>query len=726
MRGSSAKVTPPAAEANGTGFDVYLARRLSLLEARVHHLVASRRELDAFPDDQFRGLYVSDEDVDRLLTGSRPLPEHDEILVELDAATHKVDDEECAGPLRSRLFAMAGSFGLHPLDVSLLVAALAPDIDSRYERLYGYLNDDVTRRRATVGLALELSGASALDAYGRGRLLGEAPLLSGGLLLIEDTDRPFLTRSLRVPDRVAAHLLGDTRSDPAVAMLEEPAIALDLPGVAELAAALETGAELVYLRDRSGSATRSAVAAAFSRSGIGTLSITFERLDPSADPVEIAALASREARLSGKGLLAGPIEAIEKAGHQAVRAFAEQPCPVVLFGKMPWDPSWSRRVPYLMDSPEMPEDLRDQLLEAGLEAVGDAGALDPAHLLGQFRLSPEQLLRAIESARAHSLAAGRQVSPEDVQAGARSQNAAGLEHLARRIVPEVGWEDLVLPRSVVGQLRELSSRARHRHAVIDGWGMRRGGGRGRGVVALFAGESGTGKTMSAEVIAGDLGIELYTVNLATVVDKYIGETEKNLERIFAQADGINGVLLFDEADALFGKRSEVSDAHDRYANIEVAYLLQRIESFDGLAILATNLRANVDEAFTRRLDAVVDFPVPEEEERLALWEVCLPPGLPRHEDIDLAFMARSFKLAGGAIRNITLTAAYFAAERGGPVTMADLVIATQREYRKLGRLCLEAEFGPYYRLASELGGDDPAPEEAPGPRGGRGQRRAAS
>jgi SpoVK/Ycf46/Vps4 family AAA+-type ATPase len=186
------------------------------------------------------------------------------------------------------------------------------------------------------------------------------------------------------------------------------------------------------------------------------------------------------------------------------------------------------------------------------------------------------------------------------------------------------------------------------------------------------------------------------------------------------------VLLFDEADALFGKRSEVSDAHDRYANIEVAYLLQRIESFDGLAILATNLRANVDEAFTRRLDAVVDFPVPEEEERLALWEVCLPPGLPRHEDIDLAFMARSFKLAGGAIRNITLTAAYFAAERGGPVTMADLVIATQREYRKLGRLCLEAEFGPYYRLASELGGDDPAPEEAPGPRGGRGQRRAAS
>ncbi|MHB1890550.1 MAG: ATP-binding protein, partial [Acidimicrobiales bacterium] len=276
--------------------------------------------------------------------------------------------------------------------------------------------------------------------------------------------------------------------------------------------------------------------------------------------------------------------------------------------------------------------------------------------------------------------------------------SGGLERLARRIVPAVGWDDLVLPSQVLRQLHELASRAEHRHAVIGGWGMRRGGGRGRGVVALFAGESGTGKTMSAEVIARELGIDLYTVNLATVVDKYVGETEKNLERIFTEADGINGVLLFDEADALFGKRSEVSDAHDRYANIEVAYLLQRIESFDGLAVLATNLRSNVDEAFTRRLDAVIDFPVPEEPERLALWDACLGTRLPRAGDIDLAFMARSFKLAGGAIRNIALTAAYFAADRGDAVNMVDLVVATQREYRTLGRVCLEAEFGPYHKL----------------------------
>ena len=176
--------------------------------------------------------------------------------------------------------------------------------------------------------------------------------------------------------------------------------------------------------------------------------------------------------------------------------------------------------------------------------------------------------------------------------------------------------------------------------------MRPGGGRGTGVTALFAGDSGTGKTMAAEVIAGDLGLDLYTVNLATVVDKYIGETEKNLERIFTEASRVSAVLLFDEADAIFGKRSEVRDAHDRYANIESAYLLQRMETFDGLAVLATNLRANLDDAFTRRLDMVVDFPLPDEAARLALWQRCLAPPVPAQDDLDLDFYARSFALAG--------------------------------------------------------------------------------
>jgi SpoVK/Ycf46/Vps4 family AAA+-type ATPase len=295
---------------------------------------------------------------------------------------------------------------------------------------------------------------------------------------------------------------------------------------------------------------------------------------------------------------------------------------------------------------------------------------------------------------------GQAVGFDHLRAGARAQNGAGLERLARRIRPTVGWGDLVLGRVTTHSLRELAARARHRDRVLDEWGLRPGGGRGRGITALFAGDSGTGKTMSAEVVAGDLGLDLYTVNLATVVDKYVGETEKNLERIFSEADGVNAVLLFDEADAIFGKRSEVKDANDRYANIEVAYLLQRMETFDGIAVLATNLRANVDEAFARRLDLIVDFPTPDPDLRRILWEKSLPESVPRGEDIDLDFLARSFELSGGNIRSVATTAAYAAADSGRPVGMLDLVRAVQQEYRKLGRLIVPGEFGSYYPLVA--------------------------
>ena len=201
------------------------------------------------------------------------------------------------------------------------------------------------------------------------------------------------------------------------------------------------------------------------------------------------------------------------------------------------------------------------------------------------------------------------------------------------------------------------------------------------------------------MIAGQLGLDLYVIDISAVVDKYIGETEKNLDRIFTEADRVNGVLLFDEADAIFGKRSEVRDARDRYANIEVAYLLQRMESFDGLAVLTTNLRANLDEAFTRRIDVIVDFPMPEEAAREALWRMHLPARLPQASDLDLGFMAHRFQLSGGSIRNICLTAAYLAADDQGAVSMTHIIRATEREYRKLGRLTLEAEFGPSCRCS---------------------------
>jgi SpoVK/Ycf46/Vps4 family AAA+-type ATPase len=209
---------------------------------------------------------------------------------------------------------------------------------------------------------------------------------------------------------------------------------------------------------------------------------------------------------------------------------------------------------------------------------------------------------------------------------------------------------------------------------------------------LFFGESGTGKTMAARVLAGDLGLELYRIDLATVVSKYIGETEKNLDRIFAAAQDSNAILFFDEADAVFGKRSEVKDAHDRYANIEVAYMLQKMESYDGAVILATNLRSNIDDAFLRRLDIAIEFPFPDVEERQAIWRRLVPARAPIAEDVDLDLLAGKFRLSGGSIRNCSLAAAFLAADDGGMIAMRHLVQAVFAEYLKLGRLTLESDF----------------------------------
>jgi SpoVK/Ycf46/Vps4 family AAA+-type ATPase len=227
---------------------------------------------------------------------------------------------------------------------------------------------------------------------------------------------------------------------------------------------------------------------------------------------------------------------------------------------------------------------------------------------------------------------------------------------------------------------------RHRDRVLGGWGFGDLPGTTHGLTALFAGESGTGKTMAAQVIANDLGLEAYRIDLAGVVSKYIGETEKNLDRIFRAAEYANAVLLFDEADALFGKRSSVTDARDRYANIEIAYLLQRIESYPGIVILTTNMRQDVDQAFLRRLDFAVDFPLPGVQQRAELWRRHLPTRAPVGEDVDVEQLAAAHPLPGGAIRNATRSAAFAAADDGGTIVMAHLRHAVSLELRKLGRL----------------------------------------
>jgi SpoVK/Ycf46/Vps4 family AAA+-type ATPase len=270
-----------------------------------------------------------------------------------------------------------------------------------------------------------------------------------------------------------------------------------------------------------------------------------------------------------------------------------------------------------------------------------------------------------------------------------------LQGLAQCSKPIYTWLDIVLPLAQLQQLREMVAHVRHAAKVLSEWNFASKHRSARGIAALFAGASGTGKTMAADIIATELNLELYKIDVSQVVSKYIGETAKNLSRIFAQAENTGAILFFDEADALFGKRSEIKDAHDRYANIEIAYLLQRIEAYHGIAILATNLKHNLDVAFIRRLRFIVDFPFPDELAREQIWQKAFPNQAPLASDIDFRYLARKLKLSGGSIKNIVLHAAFLAAANDAQIDMACVIEAAKRELEKIGKLYLDSDFPTY-------------------------------
>jgi SpoVK/Ycf46/Vps4 family AAA+-type ATPase len=318
----------------------------------------------------------------------------------------------------------------------------------------------------------------------------------------------------------------------------------------------------------------------------------------------------------------------------------------------------------------------------GEEDLALNGTLD--RVIAQFDLDSSAIVAAAGQAATVGGELGRAVW-DACRVTARS----GLDDLAQRLETAASFDDLVLPPSQTEQLADIASQVRNRVKVYDEWQMSGPSRRGLGISALFAGPSGTGKTLAAEVLANTLRLDLYRVDLSQVVSKYIGETEKNLRRIFDGAEGGGAVLLFDEADALFGKRTEVRDSHDRYANVEISYLLQRMESYQGLSLLTTNMRGALDPAFLRRLRFIVTFPFPGPAERAQIWARAFPSTTPT-EGLDVAKLAR-LSVAGGNIRNIALSAAFTAAERGGPVGMADVLRGASAEFAKLERPLSETE-----------------------------------
>jgi hypothetical protein len=326
---------------------------------------------------------------------------------------------------------------------------------------------------------------------------------------------------------------------------------------------------------------------------------------------------------------------------------------------------------------------------AALGTDSQDAKLAAAPVAGQFNLSCADIQAFAAEALALAAASPAQALADITWEVCRARCRTRLDGLAQRIESAAGWEDLVLPEPQIQTLRQIAAQVRHRATVYETWGFAAKCSRGLGISALFSGPSGTGKTMAGEVLANELRLDLYRIDLACVVSKYIGETEKNLRRVFDAAENSGAILLFDEADAIFGKRSEVKDSHDRYANIEVSYLLQRMETYRGLAILTTNLKSALDSAFLRRLRFIVQFPFPGPAERAEIWRRTFPKDTPL-DGLDLTKLAK-LNIAGGNIRNIAMNAAFLAAETAQPVRMSHAVTTARAEYAKLERPLTDAE-----------------------------------
>jgi hypothetical protein len=657
-----------------------LRRTASLLGARLQAL----RERGKSPaGEMVGGLVIEDGEAEGLvaeLTDRWSRPPGPEPI----AAPHADDLGDPALPLRHA----AARFELGAVENDALLLALAVELDGAFGRLVAYLNDHMSRTRPTLGLALSPvdGGVAPLSPLGFCR----RPAIRDGLLEV-DADGPAPGWTLRTPEALVARLTGEAPLDalpdgfarhaPDAGLLDRLVLR---PNIRQALAAwmgspqgLSPRRSLI-LAGAPGSGRRT-VARGVAGALAWPLLATEVRVD---QPTERLRAARREGRWSDSPLL--------------LRLTAPD-----LVAEIDWRPFWTeladmRQPLFLAVHPAHAEALAAAafvepttvtLSEPALDeraalwrALTPGLAPEAADQLGaRFHFNAGRIARAVRRA-------GESPGPEALARACREIGGATMGPLAQKLPLPYAWEDLVVPPEVREELDLARVWMAQQRQVLDHWGFGRRVASGRGMTMLFGGPPGTGKTMAAQVLAAALELDLYRVDLSRVVNKYIGETEKNLARLFDEARASGAALFFDEADALFGRRSEVKDAHDRYANLEIGYLLQRMEDYEGVTMLASNRARDMDEAFTRRFHFIVDFPMPDEAHRLKIWRGMFPAETALSESLDLASVAKRFEMSGGEIKNAALSAAFAAAGEGRPLSTEHVMRAVRREFRKAGRL----------------------------------------
>jgi len=729
----------------------HLRDELQKLDVLIQRRTLVFRQTATFPSQtDLAHAYISHEEVDHLLKPQRSFegadPESDTIQKSA-ARIQKETQEKVMQSAQAGVFLalphLAHIFSLSPFEVATLVICLAPELERKYDKLYAYLQDDITRKKPSVDLVLDLLCATEAERWhAHSYFSGQAPLFRAGLLqIVEDVQSPSgssdLARFIKIDPRILNYLLGANSVDAALSdlctltfpqsapdpfvdpLFIDPSIQKNLMhfmqshfadqkkdrkkltfhfygpyGVGKKALVLDLCRSLnipvltldvkrLMKDDVEGEAQLRRV---FREGLLQQAALFFEGIDPflSADS-------------KGEGLLSSLQQAMRQYGWLTFMSGEKAWTHPALFQALVF-----QSIPIPM--PDAP--LRKAAWVYHLSLLKTENPETWAEVLSaQFRLSPGQIRDAVGDAKIQQAMKGSdtlgtgsnnqsKITCADLFMACRKQSNQKLQEMAHKIKPGAGWEDLILPEAQLAQLQEICNQVEHRAQVFGEWGFDQKLSYGKGLSVLFSGPSGTGKTLAAEVIAHALGLDCYKIDLSGLVSKYIGETEKNLSKVFQEAETSNAILFFDEADALFGKRTEVSDAHDRYANIETSYLLQKMEEYDGIVILTTNLRDNMDEAFTRRIRFIVEFPFPETEHRLAIWKRHFPKKAPISEDIDLDFLSKKVQVSGGNIKNIVLNAAFLAAENGQIIGMDHLIQGTKREYEKIGKLWDEHRLDP--------------------------------
>lgn len=611
-----------------------------------------------------------------------------------------------AMPAPPALETLAATFGLTRFERDLLLLCAGMDLDATFASLCADAQGDVRRAYPTFGLAL-----AALPDPHWSALTPAAPLRHWRLVEVGAGDA-LTTSPLRIDERVLHHLAGTPHLDERLVGVVEPVPAAPgdlVPSHLALAegiaatwerASRTSALPVVQLCGAERAGKRAIAVTVCDALGLNLSAMPAQAVPSSPDELEaLLRLLEREAALSFGALLLDceELEASDTARLASVTRLIERAgCPLIVASR---ERRHTPRRPMTTIEVRKPTAGEQRALwDAALAEGGQVGATS-VHLNGQVGVLVSQFdlsAPTIQAASAEASARATGARDGDDLAGivwdaCRSQARPQLDGLAQRIEPAAAWDDLVLPSPQLLTLREILAHVRQRSRVYETWGFAAKGTRGLGIGALFSGVSGTGKTMAAEVLAGKLRLDLYRIDLSQVVSKYIGETEKNLRRVFDTAEEGGAVLLFDEADALFGKRSEVKDSHDRYANIEVSYLLQRMESYRGLAILTTNMKSALDTAFLRRLRFIVQFPFPDVAQRAEIWRRVFPAATPT-EGLDASELAR-LNVAGGNIRNIALNAAFLAASSEEPVRMSHLLRAARGECAKLEKPLTDVEIG---------------------------------